>query len=57
MSEREPCLCCECKYWSSYIDQHGISWGRCLKDKPAFSDMQKCEEFIYYKEVKDELFK
>lgn len=50
VSEREPCLCCECKYWSSYIDQHGISWGRCLKDKSAFPNMQKCEEFIYYKE-------
>ena len=54
--KREPCLCCECKYWSSYIINHTelglgiLNWGRCLKDKPAFPDMQKCGDFIYYKE-------
>ena len=50
--KRESCLCCECNYWSSYTVNHtelGLgtyNWGRCLKEKPAFSEMQKCEEFV-----------
>lgn len=43
--KREPCLCCECKYWSAYIDQHELNGGRCLKGKSAFPEMQKCEDF------------
>lgn len=49
---REPCLCCECKYWLPYIIDNRelgldvLNWGMCLKDKPAFPDMEKCEEFV-----------
>lgn len=43
--KREPCLCCECEYWKSYIDQYNVKWGKCEKQKVAFPDMQKCEEF------------
>lgn len=43
--KRKPCLCCECKYWIPYRDQYNINWGRCKKQKSAFPEMQKCEEF------------
>ena len=42
---RKACLCCECGYWQPYIDQYGINWGYCKKEKSAFPDMQKCEDF------------
>lgn len=45
--KREPCLCCECNYWSVYIDQHGMNNGRCLKGNLAFADMLKCENFEF----------
>ena len=43
--KREPCLCCECKFWTNYIDQYNINWGKCEKGKVAFPEMKKCEEF------------
>ena len=48
---REPCLCCECKYWMEYtIDNTELGlgtyiWGECLKNKPAFANMEKCNDF------------
>jgi hypothetical protein len=51
--KREPCLCCECAFWSEYKDQYGINWGKCKNGKLAFLQQQKCEEF----KVKEGLLK
>lgn len=45
--KREPCLCCECRYWSGHTDLLNRYFGNCLKGKKAFPDMQKCEDFGY----------
>lgn len=42
---RKPCLCCECLYWSTAIDNLGLIRGNCSLNKPAFPEMSKCEDF------------
>jgi len=46
---REPCLCCECKYFE-YRSNHLVNFGNCEKGHFTSTNNYKCNEFIYYKE-------